>query len=339
MAEKKEKKKKFNWFGMYNLEGKGVDKNQPDFMAEPTFLNFFKLFGRKWNTLITVNLMMVFGNFPIFFYFIYRAGYFGITTSAPYHQQFIPLYGAAMFERSPVVAALYGVFGIQVPTTVNTPLTLLFLWLTALVFITFGPVNAGITYITRGMMRGEPIFLWSDFWSTIKKNWKQALPMGIIDLLGLFLLGNDVVFFWGNLTSFWMYMMFYVSVVMFLLFFMMRFYIYHIMITFDLPLFKIFKNAAIFTLLAIKRNLMGLLGCVVVIAINYLIFGTYIPVGIVLPFVITPAIMMLIETYVAFPKIKEYMIDPYYGTSGGGAETSESEEDGPAGELPSGSGE
>ncbi len=321
MAEKKEKKKKkFNWFGMYNLEGKGVDKDEPDFISEPTFGNFFRLLGRKWNTLITVNLMMVFGNFPIFFYFIYRAGYFGITTSAPYFQQFIPLYGAAMFEHSPVVSALYGIFGIQVPTTVNTPMTLLFLWLTALLFITFGPVNAGITYITRGMMRGEPIFLWSDFWHAIKKNFKQALPMGIIDLAGLLLLGNDIVFFWGHLTSFGMYMMFYASIIMFLLFFIMRFYMYHIMITFDLPLYKIFKNSIIFTLLGIKRNLMGLLGCIVVIALNYLIFGTYIPVGIVLPFVFTPALMMLIETYTAYPKIKEYMIDPYYGDSSGGSD-------------------
>ncbi len=335
MAENKEKKKKFNWFGRYNLDGKGVDKGEPDFMAKPTFGNFFVLVGRKWNRLITVNLMMVFGNFPIFFYFIYRAGYFGITTSAPYHQQFVPLYGAAMFEHSPVVSALYGVFGIQVPTTVNTPLTLVFLWLTALLLVTFGPVNAGVTYIMRGMMRGEPVFLWSDFWHAVKKNYKQALPMGAIDLLALFLLGNDVIFFWGNLTSFWMYMMFYISIIMFLIYFMMRFYIYHIMITFDLSARKIYKNSLIFTLLGIKRNLMGLIGCAIVLALNYFIFGTYIPVGIVLPFVITPALMMLIETYVAFPKIKEYMIDPYYGAGSDGVDGS-AEADGPAADVSEG---
>lgn len=320
MSDEK-KKKKFNWFGLYAVDGKGVDKNEPPILDNPTIGKFFKLFGRQWSRLISVNLMMVFGNFPIFFYLIYRAGYFGLPVTAPYYQQFIPLSGAAMFEHSPVIAALYGTFGIQISTTVNTTATLAFLWLTALLLLTFGPVNAGITYITRGMVREEPIFLWSDFWHTIKKNFRQALPLGIIDLLALLLLGNDITFFWGNLTSFGMYMMFYISIFMFLIYFIMRFYIYHIMITFDLPIKKIIKNSLIFTMLGIKRNLMGLVGCIVVIAVNYLIFGTYIPVGIVLPFVITPAVMMLIESYVAYPKIKQYMIDPYYADTSASDET------------------
>lgn len=314
MAEDK-KTRKFNWFGMYSVEGKGVDKDEPDIMEHPTFFNFFKLFRRHWTRLISVNLMMVIGNFPIFFYFIYRAGYFGVSASAPYFQQFIPVYGTSLFNESPVTAALFGAFGIQIPTTVNTQATLVFLWLTALLLFTFGPVNAGITYITRGMLRGEPVFLWQDFFGTIKKNLRQAIPMGMIDLIGLLLLGYDIIYFWSNLSSVQMYIMFYMSAFMFIIYFLMRFYIYHIMITFDLPIRKILKNSLIFAILGIKRNLMGLLGFIIVLAVNYLIFYTYVPVGIVLPFIITASFLMLIETYTAYPKIKEFMIDPYYGDS------------------------
>lgn len=324
MAEEK-KKRKFNWFGLYSIDGKGVGKNDPEILEHPTFMNFFTLFGRQWNRLISVNLLFVLGNFPIFFYFIYRAGYFGMTSTAPYYQQFIPLYGASQFEGSPVTAALFGAFGIQVPTTVNTPTTLIFLWLTGLLLFTFGPVNAGVTYILRGMLRGEPVFLWADFRYTIKKNFRQALPMGMLDLCGLLLLGYDVIYFWGNLTSVQMYIMFYMSLFMFVVYFLMRPYIYNIMITFDLTWRKILKNSLIFAILGIKRNLVGLLGSIIVIAINYLIFYTFIPVGLVLPFIITTATLMLIGTYAAYPKIKEFMIDPYYGDSSEGEEAAEEE--------------
>ncbi len=320
-------RKKFNWFGMYSLEGKGVEKSEPPVIDNPTFMNFFKLFWRNASRLLSINLLMVFGNFPIFFYFIYKAGYFGVESSAPYYQVFAPLYGAEMMKDTPVFAALYGIFGMQVPITANTYTTLVFLGLTALLLFTFGPVNVGVTYICRNIVKGEPIFLWGDFWYAIKRNFKSGLFLGMLDILALFLLGYDVTYFWGNLTSTMMYIMFFTSLLMFVVYFMMRFYMYHILITFDLSFMKMIKNSLIFAILGIKRNIAGLFGFVLVLALNYLIFGTYIPLGIILPFVIVPATLMLIESYVAYPKIKQYMIDPYY------SEESETEEDYPEAEA------
>lgn len=312
MAKEKKEKRGFNWFNRYNLDGKGVDKDEPKILENPGVANFFKFYWRKLSQLLSVNLLMVFGNFPIFFYFIYKAGYFGVESSAPYYQAFAPLYGAEMMKNSPVTSALYGIFGIQVPISANTGTTLIFLGLTALLFFTFGPVNVGITYLCRNMLKEEPVFMMQDFFYAIKKNFKQGLLLGILDLAALLLLGYDISYFFNNLTSTSMYIMFYMSILMFIIFFMMRFYMYHILITFDLSIFKILKNSLIFSLLGIKRNLMGLLGFLIVLAFNYFMFGLYIPIGVVLPFIIVPATLMLIETYVAYPKIKEYMIDPYY---------------------------
>ncbi len=313
-------KKKFNWFGLYSLDGKGIEKSEPPVIDNPTFMNFFKLFWRNASRLLSINLLMVFGNFPIFFYFIYKAGYFGVESSAPYYQVFAPLYGAEMMKETPVFAALYGIFGMQVPITANTYVTLIFLGLTALLLFTFGPVNVGVTYICRNIVKGEPIFLWGDFRYAIKRNYKSGLFLGMLDLLALFLLGYDVVYFWGNLTSTMMYIMFFMSLMMFVVYFMMRFYMYHILITFDLSFMKMLKNSLIFAFLGIKRNIAGLFGFVIVLAFNYLLFGTYIPLGIILPFVIVPATLMLIESYVAYPKIKQYMIDPYYNEEAEAAE-------------------
>ncbi len=305
-------KKGFNWFNRYSLDGKGVEKGEIKFLENPNFTNFFKFLWRNLSRLLSVNLLMVFGNFPIFFYFIYKAGYFGVESSAPYYQVFASLYGAELMKESPVTAALYGIFGVQVPISANTGVTLIFLGLTALLFLTFGLVNVGVTYICRNTLKEEPVFLLQDFFYAIKKNCKQGLLIGILDLAAILLLGYDISYFLENLTSTGMYIMFYMSLLMFIVYFMMRFYMYHILITFDLSIFKILKNSLIFALLGIKRNLMGLLGFLVVIAINYLFFGFYLPIGIILPFIIVPAILMLVETYVAYPKIKQYMIDPYY---------------------------
>lgn len=312
MSKEKKEKRSFNWFNRYNLDGKGVAKDEPKILEKPGVANFFKLYWRKLSNLLSVNLIMVFGNFPIFFYFIYKAGYFGIESSAPYYQVFAPLYGVEMMKDSPVTAALYGIFGIQVPITANTTTTLVFLALTALLFFTFGIVNVGITYICRNMVKEEPVFMLQDFFYSIKKNFKQGLILGILDLAAMLLLGYDVYYFFNNLTSTSMYIMFYMSILMFIVYFMMRFYMYHILITFDLSIFKILKNSLIFALLGIKRNLMGLLGFIIVLAFNYLMFGMYTPIGVILPFIIVPATLMFIESYVAYPKIKQYMIDPYY---------------------------
>ena len=95
----------------------------------------------------------------------------------------------------------------------------------------------------------------------------------------------------------------------------MKFYIYQLLITFDLKNFKILKNSLIFTALGIKRNLMAFLGLIVLFALQIaliflaLVYG--LTVFIVLPFVYILALIGFITTYAAYPVIDRYMIAPY----------------------------
>ena len=82
-----------------------------------------------------------------------------------------------------MTAALYGIFGVQAEVGYPTTWTYIMYGLSALVLFTFGFVNVGTTYIIRNMIKGEPIFMWDDFWYAIKRNWKQGLIMGIIDVV------------------------------------------------------------------------------------------------------------------------------------------------------------
>jgi hypothetical protein len=73
-----------------------------------------------------------------------------------------------------------------------------------------------------------------------------------------------------------------------------------------------FKNAMYFTVLGIKRNFMAFLGTILLAMLEYFLLIVYFPLGVIVPFVILPSLLILIGVYAAYPKIKEIMIDPYY---------------------------
>ena len=55
------------------------------------------------------------------------------------------------------------------------------LWaLVNLPILTRGLADAGLTFITRNYSREKHAFLKEDFFESIKKNWRTALPIGII---------------------------------------------------------------------------------------------------------------------------------------------------------------
>ena len=311
--ETEEPKRSFNLFDRFRREREGVSPDEPKVLDNPTIGNFFKLLGRKINTLLTVNLMFVFGNFPIFFLLLGATGYFSTESFSPYYQQFAPLLGASYFVQSPVIASLLGVYGIQATVSVPSTATYVLYGLSALVLFTFGPVNVGTTYLYRSMVREEGMFIWSDFWHAIKRNLKQGLLYGIIDLAIMGILVYDLLYFYLNLAGGTiMYVFFFLTLAMCIVYTFMRMYIYLMMITFDLSIMKLLKNALFFSILGIKRNIMALLAAVVVIALWYVLRIVFFPLAVILPFIFVFSVPGLASAYAAYPKIKEIMIDPYY---------------------------
>ncbi|MFA6948404.1 MAG: YesL family protein [Eubacteriales bacterium] len=313
MAKKNgNKKSRFNLYNLFAGDGSGRGVAKTDDNGKRDAITFFKFYGRNFYRLLIVNLLMVFGNFPLIFGLFAMSGYLNGTNSTPASQLFAPLHGVMLHTGSnPINLALYGVHGTQSEISVNTPATLILFALTALVIFTWGYVNVGTTYILRNMVKGEPIFLWQDFWYAIKRNLKGGMLMGIIDAVCIGLLAYDVVFFYFNIGSFMNNVLFYLSLLLALIYIIMRFYIYNLLITFDLSFFKIFKNALIFTVLGIGRNLGALVAIVIAGFVNYSLLLMFIPLGLLLPFVITFSTGAFAASWAAFPKIKEIMIDPY----------------------------
>lgn len=304
-----EKRKKFRLFN-YTLDGKGVPKD----IDEPrNFTFFFKLLWRNLSRLMSVNMLIVFSNFPIFFTLFGLSGNLNTTTYSPVSSLFGVFYGANKIagQTSPLVSALNGVHALQVEISVPTTATYIFYGLGLLTIFTFGLSMVGTTYIVRNIVRGEPIFFMHDYWTSIKKNFRQGLIFGIIDISICFLIVLDIAFYAANATTYLMSVMFYGVIAIGIIYFVMRYYIYTMMVTFDLSLYKLLKNALIFTAVAIKRNFVGTLGIIVLVISSYGLLMVFPPLGAILPFVITIAVCQFIAIYTAWPKIYSIMIEPY----------------------------
>ena len=317
LEETPKKKKKFNLFDAFYTRREPKNDIDPVW-HERNFKYFFPFCLHNFSRIFYVNLLFIFGNFPIFIIMLALSENLHMHATLPASPLYAPVYGAAKIGAlSPVSAAFSGIYGVTTDVALWTTAAKVVLIAGAiLLLITFGPVMTGCTYILRNVVKGEPIFLIHDFFYAIRRNLKQCFVLGILDIFFVFLLIYDVYFFWLNPQIPFSGAFIVISLFVLIVYFIMRFYTYVMMITFDLSLFKIFKNAFIFTLAGLGRNALALLGIALSVFLNYGIMALYLPLGALLPFMITIALCMFIYTYAAWPKIKKVMIDPYYDDNG-----------------------
>lgn len=307
-----EKKNKLFGFFDYNRD------NRPDAKEEdttPTLKRYFKVLGRRFWKLISLNLMMLPLIIPalicIYLYISMQ------QTPVSGEVLFPQLLGASAVGGTPTATLLFDLFGAQQNIPIFTTGTYIGMGICiAFLVITWGWQNVGAAYIVRNMVRGEPVFIWSDYFYAIKRNLKEGFFLGLIDAVVLFVLGFDISYFWGRTGSFTLDFGFFATLALIVLYFLMRFYIYLLLVTFDLSIFKILKNALIFSMLGFKRNIMGVLGIALITGIHVLLIPLLITtplsgLPIILPFIWYMALVTFTSAYAAYPVIDRYMIAPY----------------------------
>lgn len=320
-VEGKDKKSRFNLYNLLNRERDLKDAQDDKNASDMGFLWFFKLLGRRLSTIFSVNILFVLGNFPIFFILIIFSGIINDHSIVPQSLSFSNLYGALAGRAvNPLSAVYYGIVGSPVTENeYNVPLLILFICLSALLLVTFGPVNCGCAHILRSVVRRDPVFLFQDFFGTIKKNFWRGLFLGILDLLFAVAVAYDIFIFYLNYSSsFFFTFSFFFSLAIAIIYLMARPYMYLICITFKLKFFKLLKNSAIFAFLGIKRNILALIGKAILVIFTMLLLSVnfLMAVGALLPLVILFGLMLYMGVYAAYKVIKIYMIDPYYDEEG-----------------------
>ena len=311
---KKDNNKRLRLFDI-TRDGKGLSKNSNDKIGG--MKRFFISFKDNFGKIMSVNIFMVLGNFPLIFLIATLGGFTKAESTMPSFDVFQNL--AGYFANSTPSAhsmALFAQEGLQTVVYKPTTTTYVFYAIAAITLFTFGIVNVGTAYILRNIAKGEPVFIWSDFWYAAKRNWKQALPFGMLDAgINALLVWNIYSMFVGSKGDYFTNTMFWCNIVLLILYFVMRYYIYIQMVTFDLKVFKILKNSLIFALLGFKRNLVALLGIILGLLLELICVigagGILLPFGIALPFIILFAAFSYMKVYAAYFKIKEVMIDPY----------------------------
>ena len=274
---------------------------------------FFKLLKRNFGSLISLNLMMLFMVLPLLAaFYVYLQGE---TTPSVTNPVYATLHGADLIIGTPATELLKNTFATRLMLPVhNSVVYPVIIGIVVLLALTWGWQNVGSTYVLRSIVRSEPVYIWSDYFYAIKKNLKQGFIFGIIDFAIIAVLTFDIMWFSGNTGSFAQDLMYFCTVGLALLYIFMRFYLYIMLITFDLSCWKLLKNALIFTTIGIKRNIVGGLGIILMAALNIALIIFLMPMGVAVPLILPLFYFMsfssFISVYTAYPNIQKYMIDP-----------------------------
>ena len=308
------KKRKFRLFDSQR-EGKGVTKEQA--AKEGTGLKrFFRLYRDNLGKLFSVNIMMVLGCLPLLFAILALSGTVSREFTAPASDVF-PLIRAESVGQaasSPADLVVLAIDGLQTVERAPTFWTYFFFGLSGLTVFTFGFVNVGAAYVTRGIVMGDPVFPYSDFFYAIKRNWRQGMIYGVIDFIILALLGFDLYYLFTTARRIFDFFLLWTTVGVAMIYVFMRYYLYLQMVTFDLSIKKLLKNSLIFSILGLKRNILALLGTLFFVFLNIMCLfglgGYLLFLGIAMPLMFLFSHVKFMGTYAAYYKVKEIMIDP-----------------------------
>ncbi len=172
-----------------------------------------------------------------------------------------------------------------------------------------GTATAGITYIMRSYAKEQHAFLVSDFVDAIKNNWKQASITGILQALGGIIVYYSSSFYYANIQNFNIHVvLFGISLLLGILLLFSSYYVYLLMVTIDLKLVPLLKNALIMSILGLRTNLITTFFVALIIVPTVLLL----PYTVVLVVLIVPAWIQLILSFNSYQYVKKYCIDPYY---------------------------
>lgn len=179
--------------------------------------------------------------------------------------------------------------------------------------VTFGPATAAMTKVVRNFSQERPVFILHDFMDAFKKNFKQGLFMGIIDVLfvAAFIVGIPMYKYWAEQNSM-IYIPYAICLGCVVMFVMMHFYIYLMICSTNLSMKQILKNSLFLVGLGLKESLWTLLATVIVVAAMYLFFPYTLFIIPFWPLTFVP----MVAAFNCYPVIRKHVIQPYYDQRG-----------------------
>lgn len=179
--------------------------------------------------------------------------------------------------------------------------------------ITIGPAMAAMTKICRYYTEEKPVFLWSDFFEAFKSNFKQAWPVGIINILLIILMSYSFIFYFGKSTENWAYLIPLGLVLMVgLIAIFANYYIYLMLVSVNLKLTQMIKNSVLLAFVGMKTNFITLFFSALIVIPSLLFFPFTLPLFLLLEF----SFLTLMTVFNSWQYIYLYMVRPYYIQTG-----------------------
>ena len=270
-------------FGNYETTSVGIAKDEK---PKKPFFRFWELFGRKFWKLIELNMLMM--------------------------ATFLPLLGA--WAAIVLLGEHY------------TSAALILAIVLVLIFAAFfGSMIAGSVQVLRKFFLEKPCFMMQTFWHAFKSSFKQACPLGLIDLLVSvsvmcsFYIYPRIIeqFKEADVGGEWIYYTLFIATLSIaIVVLLMSFYAYLMIVSTDLSLKNILKNALALSFVALKTNVLTLLIIGGVMGI-FMLLTMYFPAIMIAVWVFVPvSIMAFVVVFNCYPVIQKYVIDPYYEQRG-----------------------
>lgn len=234
----------------FNKPGKGVDENAPQ---KRSFFRFWELLRRKFGKLVKINLIYALALIPTFILGLFLAGFITSPILSADSVREMILSVASQFSESMNLEApeMADKICIILDSIGRVVISFLFASLWGM-----GPATAGATIIWRNFSREEHAWLWSDFKDSFKDNFKQAAIVFLIDAVAWIVFCFAIVVY-ASAPGLLGVLQYFVWIIV-IIYTMMHFYLYPMMVTFDLSLKDLYKNALIFALGKLPSNLLVL---------------------------------------------------------------------------------
>ncbi len=176
-----------------------------------------------------------------------------------------------------------------------------------------GVCTAGYNYVLRNYVRQENAFLVSDFFEHTKKNFLQALIITIVDLIIVSTCLFSAASYYSMMKTQPEDMMpvFAFAIMLFALFIYanMHTYLWTIIVTFDISIWKAYKNSFFLTFAAAIRSVGFIVLTVAFCAGMVTLFSYFWIAGVGLFVLIAMSAFNLAGHIFSYPIIKKYMID------------------------------
>lgn len=174
--------------------------------------------------------------------------------------------------------------------------------------IGIGFIMPGLSFLTRYFVTQRHVFLFSDYFEQIFVNFKKSIILFIADSLIIYL--STVAYAWySELSAINGIMLIPLGILTagLTIYFMMHFYIYPIMVTFDLGLRDVLKNSLLLTLAHLPWNLLILF---IISAISFLLYFLNITIGLIIAATIGIAMINFIVNFMVDPIIYKHLYVP-----------------------------